>query len=200
MPHSASTPFTPADAARLIALEARYRRDLGRRVHEQLVQAAVAAAIKLDQHVAAASATRHSAELRTILDGIRDAALGLVHELRSAADDRGYTSLVESWAREVGIPVEIRSARGGPWPDGVAAETAAWWTTVELLAGASAGRARIRLCERRAATSCVILADGCHQPARQPAGFELCRMLGARVTLRARDRRLVAAVAFPARS
>jgi hypothetical protein len=97
----------------------------------------------------------------------------------------------------VGLPLDVRSARPGPWPDGVAAETAAWWATVELLVSAAPERARIRLLARRGATVCVIVARGCRGPHRAPDGFDLCRMLGATVTLRASDRRTVAAIRFP---
>ena len=188
--------FTPADAARLIALEARLRRGLGRRLHNEIVQPAVAGALRVDQ-VAAAADVPHAAELRTIFDGVRSTTLAMVLELQSAADDFDYTRLVGAWSRESGLPVDIRSARSGPWPDGVAAETAAWWATVELLIGAEPKRARIRLMERRGATVCVILADAPRGAHRPPASFELCRMLGATVTLRATERRTVAAVRFP---
>lgn len=188
--------FTPAEAARLIALEARLRRGLGRRLHNEIVQPAVAGALRVDQ-VAAAADVPHAAELRTIFDGVRSTTLAMVLELQSAADDFDYTRLVGAWSRESGLPVDIRSARSGPWPDGVAAETAAWWATVELLIGAEPKRARIRLMERRGATVCVILADAPRGAHRPPASFELCRMLGATVTLRATERRTVAAVRFP---
>jgi hypothetical protein len=190
--------FTPADAARLIALEARLRRGLGRRLHEEVVQAAVAGTLRVDQLIATGAGFPHAAELRGILDGIRSASLAMVHELRNAADDRDYARLVEAWAHEVGLPLHLHSPRSGPWPDGVAAETVAWWTTVELLAGAAPDRARIRLLERRGATICVIVAHAPSGPQRPPAGFELCRMLGATVTLRATERRMVAAIRFPA--
>ena len=189
--------FTPADAARLIALEARLRRGLGRRLHNDIVQSSVAGALRVDQLAAAEADVPHTAELRSIFDGVRSTALAMVLELQSAADDFDYTRLVSAWSRESGLPVELHSARSGPWPDGVAAETAAWWATVELLIGAEPERGRIRLMERRGATVCVILADAPRGAHRPPASFELCRMLGATVTLRATERRTVAAVRFP---
>jgi hypothetical protein len=198
MPNSTPERFTPADAARLVALEARYRRALGRRLDGDIVQAAVAAGLRLDQHVAETAPTRHAVELRRVLDGMRHAGLGMVHEVRSAADHDGYARLAEAWARAVGLALTIRSARTGPWPDGVAAETAAWWTTAELLTAVAPARARVGLFERRGATTCVILADGCGRAGYTPTGFELCRMLGARVMVRRREPRLTTAIAFPA--
>jgi hypothetical protein len=189
--------FTPADAARLIALEARLRRGLGRRLHNEIVQPSVAGALRVDQLASLGADVPHRAELRTIFDGIRSTALAMMLELHSAAGDFDYRRLVTAWSRESGLPVDITGARSGPWPDGVAAETAAWWATVELLIGAEPERARIRLMERRGATVCVILADAPRGAHRPPASFELCRMLGATVTLRATERRTVAAVRFP---
>jgi hypothetical protein len=198
MPDTAPTPFTPADAARLIALDARMRRSFGRRLHEEIVQPSVAGALRVDQIAVAAAGIAHLAELRTIFDGIRSTALAMTLELRNAADDLEYTRLVTAWSREVGLPLDVHSSRAGPWPDGVAAETAAWWATVEMLVSAAPERARIRLMTRRGATVCVIVAHACRNPHRAPDAFELCRMLGATVSLGASDRRTVAAIRFPA--
>ncbi|HET7429798.1 MAG TPA: hypothetical protein VFJ66_10100 [Gaiellales bacterium] len=197
MPNPAPDTFTPADAARLVALQARVRRDIGARLHERIVQPSVAGALRVDQLTARVADAPHAAELRSIFDGIRSTALAMMLELRSTAEDFDFMRLTAAWARECGLPLDVHTARPGPWPDGVAAETAAWWATVELLVSSEPERARIRLVARRGATVCVILAQRCHAPHRAPHGFELCRMLGATVTLRASDRRTIAAIRFP---
>jgi len=197
MPNPTPDSFTPADAARLVALQARLRRDLGRRLHEEIIQPSVAGALRVDQLTARIADAPHAAELRSIFDGIRSTALAMMLELRSTAEDFDYRRLTAAWSRECGLPIDVQSARPGPWPDGVAAETAAWWATVELLVSSEPERARIRLLARRGATVCVIVAHRCRAPHRAPHGFELCRMLGATVTLRASDRRTVAAIRFP---
>lgn len=198
MPDTAPDTFTPADAARLVALQARLRRGFGRRLHEDVVQPSVAGALRIDQLTARVADVPHAAELRSIFDRIRSTALAMMLELRSTAEDFDYSRLVAAWSRETGLPIDVDSPWSGPWPDGVAAETAAWWATVELLVSADPERARVRLLARRGATVCVIVAHRCRAPHRAPDGFELCRMLGATVTLRASDRRTVAAIRFPA--
>jgi len=198
MPDTPRTPYTPADAARLVALDARVRRGLGRRLHNDVVQPAVAGVLRIDQITAGGADIPHAAWLRSTFDGIRSTALAMTLELSNTADRLDYTRLVTAWSREVGLPVDVHSPRPGPWPDGVAAETAAWWATVELLVAAAPERARIRLLARRGATVCVIVAHRCTGPHRAPDGFDLCRMLGATVTLRADERRTVAAIRFPA--
>jgi hypothetical protein len=89
-PPTANDPTNPL--WELTLREAQWRRELGRRIHDDIVQVAVAARIKLDQlerrapHLGTDDPTGDSP--RDLLDHIRRSALEMCHELR-AGDVRG---------------------------------------------------------------------------------------------------------------
>lgn len=175
--------------------EAQWRRGLGKRIHDDIVQVAVAARIKLDQ------LDRRAPQLgtdgptgdspRDLLDHIRRSALEMCHELR-AGDVRGA---LEEWARETNRRVAISGSAAAARHPAVSA--CAYRGAIELLRDLDPTHARVRLLAGPGWFSMVIRARGCDQPRLDGPAVSACLIMGATVATRARADGSVTALHLP---
>jgi len=175
--------------------EAHWRSELGRRIHDDIVQVAVAVRIKLDQ------LDRRAPDLgtdepagdspRDLLDHIRRSALEMCHELR-AGDVRGA---LEEWARETDRRVAISGDSAAARHPAISA--CACRAAIELLRDLGPRRAGVRLLAGPGSFSMVVRARGCEQPGPHGPAVSACLIIGATITTRARPDGCLVAFDFP---
>jgi hypothetical protein len=181
-PPTANDPTNPL--WELTLREAQWRRELGRRIHDDIVQVAVAARIKLDQlerrapHLGTDDPTGDSP--RDLLDHIRRSALEMCHELR-AGDVRGA---LEEWARETDRRVVISGDTAAARHQAISA--CAYRAAIELLRDLDPLQARVRLLAGSGSFSLVVRARGCDQPRLDGPAVSACLIIGATIAARAR--------------
>jgi hypothetical protein len=179
----------------LTQCEALSRRELGRRIHDDIVQVAVAARIKLDQLDLRTPRNETGGPAddspRDLLDHIRRSALEMCYELR-AHDVRGA---LEEWARETRRRIAISGQPGRARHEAIS--TCAYRAVIELIRELDPERARVRLLAGPRTFSVVLRAHGCGQPLLSGPAVAACLTIGATIAKRARPDGCLIALELP---